>query len=340
MADRFLDLGPAERYEALAVAAERLGRPAHLLEKDVYVVRVLETLFASHIGPHLAFKGGTSLSKAYGAIRRFSEDVDVTYDIRRIVGHLMGKALDPRPPSKSQAKKWTKAVRERLPQWIDSHILPLLTHGLEADGLPVNVRREGDVAFVEYEPLVTGTGYVRPAVLLEFGARSMGEPVEQRKIGRDAAPAIPEVSFPSATPRVTRAERTFWEKATAIHVYCLKGDFRGGERYARHWSDLVALDDCGIAECALADRPLARDVATHKGHFFAENDAHGQAICYDEAVSGRLRLVPEGAPLRALRDDYRHMVGDGLLTEAPFDFDDLMDRCKGLEGRANGQGRT
>lgn len=75
MADQFLTLSKDDRREALAVAADRTGRPIHLLEKDVWVVWTLQTLFSSKLGEHLVFKGGTSLSKAYGVIKRFSEDV-------------------------------------------------------------------------------------------------------------------------------------------------------------------------------------------------------------------------------------------------------------------------
>ena len=78
MADAFLHLPVADRREALSVAADQSGRPAHLLEKDVWVVWALATLYGSALGEHLVFKGGTSLSKAYGVIRRFSEDVDLT----------------------------------------------------------------------------------------------------------------------------------------------------------------------------------------------------------------------------------------------------------------------
>ena len=98
MAELFLHLSEGDRKDALEVAASKLGRPAHLLEKDIWVVWALRTLFEAPIGEHLVFKGGTSLSKAYRAIRRFSEDVDVTYDIRAIAPDLVGEAEKPIPP--------------------------------------------------------------------------------------------------------------------------------------------------------------------------------------------------------------------------------------------------
>jgi hypothetical protein len=90
MADAFLRLSAKDRCDALGVAADRSGRPAHLLEKDVWAVWALAALYGSPLGEHLVFKGGTSLSKAYRVIRRFSEDVDLTYDIRVIAPDLVG----------------------------------------------------------------------------------------------------------------------------------------------------------------------------------------------------------------------------------------------------------
>lgn len=97
MAETFLALPPGDRREALEVAASVCGRPPHLLEKDVWVVWALETLFRSPLGEHLVFKGGTSLSKAYQAIRRFSEDIDLTYDIRAIAPDLVADSADALP---------------------------------------------------------------------------------------------------------------------------------------------------------------------------------------------------------------------------------------------------
>src|ERR1700734_66515 len=88
MADDYLTLPPEERREALGVAATQSGRPAYLLEKDVWVVWTLQGLFASTLGKHLVFKGGTSLSKGYDIIQRFSEDIDLTYDVRELIPEL------------------------------------------------------------------------------------------------------------------------------------------------------------------------------------------------------------------------------------------------------------
>lgn len=159
-----------------------------------------------------------------------------------------------------------------------------------------------------------------PAVLIEFGARSTGGPFELRPVRCDAAEYLPGVAFPAVTARAMRPERTFWEKATAIHVFCAQGEFRGGERFSRHWHDVTRLDASGFADVAVADRKRATAVARHKAMFFAEKDAHGAPIDYDKAVSGSLQLVPEGAALERLARDYQGMVEDGLLLEEAEPF--------------------
>ena len=109
MAERYLGLGPGDRREVLEFAASESGRPAYVLEKDMWVVWALQTLFDAPVGVPLVFKGGTSLSKAYGAIHRFSEDVDLTYDIRALIPDLVGDSPHPLPANRSQEKRWTRA---------------------------------------------------------------------------------------------------------------------------------------------------------------------------------------------------------------------------------------
>jgi hypothetical protein len=336
MSESFLGLGPDERAEALRVAADVSGRPAELLEKDVWVVWVLNVLFDSPFGDHLCFKGGTSLSKVFGVIERFSEDLDITYDIRSIAPELASGSGDALPTTMSQGKRWSELIAPRLAAWVRDTALPAVSRAIADAGADAVARAEGEKLFVRYTRVIEGAAeYVKPEIMVEFGARATGEPAHRHTIGCDAASHLPSLSFPTAAPRVLDAERTFWEKATAIHVFCLEGRLRG-ERYARHWYDLVRLDDCGIAERALADRALANAVALHKRWFFSAKDVRGERISYEAAVQGALRLVPDGPALASLEDDYKRMVDAGLFEEAdPPAFNVLMQRAEGLESRAN-----
>jgi|HubBroStandDraft_6_1064221.scaffolds.fasta_scaffold411794_2 hypothetical protein len=332
MAENYLTLSREDRLEALGVAATNSGRPIHLLEKDVWVVWALDALFSSELGKHLVFKGGTSLSKAYGVIGRFSEDIDVTYDVRELIPELVGAGA-PIPKTNSQAKKWRDAIDAKLAEWVREKALPVINNRVAATGVEVRVSAKGHKIYIDYDPLAKGKGYVAPRVTIEFGARSTGEPCEERPIVCDAAAQLPQLKFPTATPRAMLPKRTFWEKATAIHVYC-RGDTRDN-RYARHWHDLVRLDDAGYAQAAFDDPALATDVAEFKGKFFREKDRNGDPIDYAAAVSGELQLVPGDDAIKELEADYKKMADDGILLDDAEDFATLMERCADLARRAN-----
>ncbi len=331
----FHSLPAIDRREALRAAQETSGRRAFLLEKDVWVVQTLRALFEGPFGADIVFKGGTSLAKAYHAIRRFSEDIEVTYDIRAFASELVtasgGEVL---PSTRSQGKRWSRSIRSRLAEWVRNGALSAVGEGFSREWLQADVSASGERLLVRYESLLDDAGFVRPEVIVEFGARATGEPHERRFVRCDAAAHLPDIAFPTVRPTVMLAERTFWEKATAMHVFCWQ-QRRRGERLSRHWHDLVRLDDAGYAARALGDRGLALSVARHKAAFFREKDAAGAWIDYERAVSGELRLVPQGAARDALEQDYRRMVDDGMLLEDAELFGVLIERCADLEARAN-----
>ena len=328
-------LSPAQRRDALEVAERASVHKAYLLEKDIWVVAALNVLFDAPFAEHLIFKGGTSLSKVWQAIRRFSEDVDITYNIRAFAPDLVaGAGQEALPPTRSQQKRWTRAIRARLDEWVSHEALPVVKNGLANAGFTADVHADRDRLFVRYDPLFKETDFVRPEVKVEFGARSTGEPHTSRPVACDAAEFLPDLEFPETRPSTMLAERTFWEKATAIHVYC-RQQRRRGERLSRHWHDLARLDEAGIAQSALADRELALSVARHKAMFFSKNDARGQRIDYEAAVAGGLQLIPSGAAHAVLVDDYGRMQADGMLLDEGEPFDALMERCAAIEARAN-----
>ncbi len=331
----YQDLSADDRRDALEVAERTGSHKAHLLEKDIWVVATLGALFDAPFAGHLTFKGGTSLSKVWRVIHRFSEDIDITYDIRTFAPDLVSGAGDEAlPPTRSQERRWTRAIRARLAEWVRDRACPILEEELTRAGYVARVRAEAERLHIGYEPLFEETGLVRPEVMVEFGARSTGEPRTVLPIVCDAAAYLPDLAFPEARPIVMLAERTFWEKATAIHVFC-RQERRRGERLSRHWHDLARLDAAGIAATALSDRALALSVARHKAMFFVENDAHGSRIDYEAAVSGGLQLVPSGAAHSVLADDYARMLADGMLLDESEPFDALMERCAAIEARAN-----
>jgi hypothetical protein len=336
MHETYFSLTTADQAELLDTAAARSGLPAHLLEKDVWIVWTLACLFSSQLADKITLKGGTSLSKAYSVIDRFSEDIDLTYDIRHMLPDM---ATEPEgiPPTSSQAAKWTKAVRSRLPKWIQDSVVPVIQTALADNGIDAALATSGkdnDSLLVKYPPLRQGTGYVAPHIRLEFGARSTGEPCEVLPIACDLTPLIPEITFPQALPRVMKMERTFWEKATAIHVFCRQAK-RRGNRFARHWHDLLQLAATERIRNSLADKSWLEQVVRHKTMFFQEKDQAGEAIDYQECLNGHLCLVPDGAMQNALQDDYNCMIQDGILLVRTPQFTVVLEQCARLQTAIN-----
>lgn len=336
MPESWFALSREDQAEALEVASGRGGRPAHLLEKDLWVVWILSVIYESSHATKLTFKGGTSLSKVYKIIDRFSEDIDLTYDIRELVPDLLRDG-NPIPASPSQEKKITSAVRARLSYWIKEVINPLIEAALSAANLQAEltiIGKDQDKLLIRYPAVKAGTGYAAPTVLLEFGARSTGEPNAPHEVTCDIAPYVQDIAFPSAQPRVMFVERTFWEKATAVHVYCHQ-QRPTRVRYSRHWYDLAAIARTAYFGSAIRDRHLARSVAEHKSLFFSEKDEIGRRIDYFRAVNGFIKLIPEGASLTALAGDYAAMIEDGLLPVDQPQFTELLDQCRSIEEMVN-----
>lgn len=238
------------------------------------------------------------------------------------------------PGTASQAKKWTEVVADKLPQWVADEVAPLIKDALAKQGLEAMVKVEASNVEIHHEPAIEGYAYVRPRILVEFGGRSTGEPCDEHDIECDAAPHLADVGFPAARPRTMRAERTFWEKATAVHAFA-KGGRLPGDAIARHWLDLLHLDAVGVADHAATDGDLARQVADHKKLFFKVGTPNGP-VDYHAAVAGGLELVPPDASRRAaLDEDYARMIDARLPHgETAPTFAELMDAAPASRTRS------
>ena len=244
MAEAFLSLDARERADILRTVAARSGRAAIILEKDIWVCWVLQALF-SMPDPHpMAFKGGTSLSKVYRIIDRFSEDVDVTLDYR-----AFNDGFDPFADgaSRNRIRRFSERLKDRVANYIRDVVAPAL--GVAADGLAADGRHDiriGDdgetIRFTYPSAVEDPRGYVRSEVLLEFGGRNVIDPNEQHVIVPDMAALTRDLDYPAAAVTVLSPVRTFWEKATLVHVECHRRRLADHpKRLSRHWFDLTRL---------------------------------------------------------------------------------------------------
>ena len=244
MAEAFLSLDAGERADILRTVAARSGRSAIILEKDIWVCWVLDALFSMPEPHPMAFKGGTSLSKVYGIIDRFSEDVDVTLDYRAFNDGFDPFADD---ASRNQIRLFSERLKARVASYIRDVVAPALGAAAERlaahGGHEMHIDEDGETIRFAYPSAVEDPhGYVRSEVLLEFGGRNVIDPNEQRAIVPDIAALTPDLDYPTAVVTVLSPARTFWEKATLIHVECHRRRLANRpERLSRHWYDLTRL---------------------------------------------------------------------------------------------------
>ena len=336
MADSFLRLPRNDRAELLTGLSTRLGKAPIVLEKDVWVCWILAELFAMPSALPMAFKGGTSLSKVYDAIHRFSEDIDITLSYR-----ALDPSADPFAPKLSRSKlhrisdELRHRVAEHLRQAVVPHLQTALPSACAEPGAAVELLADNETVRVVYPSAMSegASGYIPDSIKIEFGGRNSTEPREQSPVVPYLAPELPELAFPRATPFVLSPQRTFWEKATLIHGECGRAAAQPTiERKSRHWYDLAMLADGTIGQKALGDRTLLADVVKHKKAFFNNATAN-----YDACTRGALCLIPEGQLLDVLRRDYSAMIEAGMFYKAPPSFKEILERLKRLQASINGQ---
>ena len=211
--ERVARFSARERSELFSESATQKGTTPAIVEKDFWVTWVLNRLFQQpDLARLLMFKGGTSLSKVYHLIERFSEDIDLVLDWRVLIGK------DPLAErSKTKQAQFNRALNEQAQQYIGGELLSLVEEAL--DGLCVcNVGGDDPHIININYPAAFSDDYLRPEVLLEIGPLASWLPFEERRISCFATDAFPDVfEQPECMVRVIKAERTFWEKATILH---------------------------------------------------------------------------------------------------------------------------
>jgi hypothetical protein len=342
--DPFLEL-PDERRRALCEEAHvRLSLAPVSIEKDFWVCWTLRELFGlPGWGPHLTFKGGTSLSKAWDLIARFSEDIDIVID-RDVLG-FGGIESPEAASSRKQRKVRLEALKAECQRRIHAEMLPalrarfrqILPTRLAWDLAPATADEDPDqqtLLFQYPSVMAVATGYVRPLVKIEMGARSDTEPAESPVIRPYLADAFPALLGPSDVQvRALAPERTFWEKAMLLHEETYRPAGRARKaRLARHYYDLWCLITKGVAARAVASPGLFERVATHREVFF-----NWSWMDYSSLQAGRLRLVPLEAQLPEWRHDYESMSREMFAGDVPA-FDEVLRVVGGFERDLNLRG--
>lgn len=343
--DRVARLPAGDRAALFGETGAGRGVADTIIEKDFWVCWCLKRIFGLPKGTTatLVFKGGTSLSKAFGAIRRFSEDIDLSFN-RAELGYTGDRDPEKEAISKKQAARLIDALVGDVTRHIAEKLVPALRAAIvEQLGEPVNDEWSLEIdasdtqtvnfhyptalPAAEYE----GMAYITPRVKLELGARGDPWPTEVKIIRPYAADDYSDFfEDPDTSVIVLSAQRTFWEKATALHAEAHRpAESPTPQYFSRHYYDLAMLLDTDEGKAAATDFDLLAQVAQHKATFFRSGWAS-----YDTAKTGSLRLMPDEARIKDLRADYRAMA-PMMFDENSPSFDNLLAKIAALQEAIN-----
>ena len=333
--DNFLLSKDLDKKVYFDVVANELDVTSQLIEKDFWVCWILKILFSlPESGNHLTFKGGTSLSKCYNVIKRFSEDVDVSIERTFLTSQ---ESIE---PDKKQGTKENQRRLDRLKQACQEKIADVIIPELKdkigaalSDMGKWEIKLDPDdsdkqTILFTYPSIIDNSmnHYIQPVVKIELGARSDHWPVEVMSVKPYVSNASGKVTIEGTKVRVLGAERTFWEKATILHAISYGSKLR--TRMSRHYYDVGEMVGSPIYGKAIQNSDLLIKVAEHKALFFKDSKAR-----YDLAKPGSLRLMPQDEHIVQLNEDYRQM--QEMFFEDPPSFESVLEKLKTAEEEIN-----
>ncbi|MFZ2656068.1 MAG: nucleotidyl transferase AbiEii/AbiGii toxin family protein [Victivallales bacterium] len=323
--DKVSLLPAGQRSELFKSTALRKGMVDAVVEKDFWVCWSLARLFAHpEISRIILFKGGTSLSKVFHLIERFSEDIDLILDWSLLTNE------DPKAKrSKTQQDTFNKGINESAQEYIRNKMLPEISKAVGPLCSAAISAEDPHIVNIRY-PAAFGDEYIKPYIQLEIGPLASWIPHGEYSITPYAAEIFPDVfENPDCKVRAIKAERTFWEKVTILHQEAFRPEDKiQPSGYSRHYYDTAMMSRSPVKEAAIADIELMRNVVEFKKQFYPRAWAN-----YDKAVTGTVRIVPPDYLMDTIRNDYsemRHMI----FGEYPV-FDEIMETLRGLEKEIN-----
>lgn len=328
----FLQLPDSEKIELINQMSEETKLPQVIIEKDIWVTAVLRALFGLSYAENLSFKGGTSLSKCFDLIERFSEDVDIA--INREFFGFSGDTFTIKQISKNLRKSTCKFTRNILQ--FD------LAKQMEADGVPANMFSitmnitpvttiDPEKIFVEYKSVFIASPYIKNTVVLEIGGRSMKEPLRKVDVQSFINKHFSQATFvePPFVINVVVPERTFLEKVCLLHEEFSKPDeLMRVERMSRHLYDLARMIDTPIAEKALANKELFESIVAHRRMFIAMKD-----FDYDTLQPVTINIIPPKSVIDKWEDDYKKM--QMMIYGELIPFSALIEKIMRLNEKIN-----
>jgi hypothetical protein len=332
----WLSLSDEDRLISIQQAAGKSGMSTKVIEKDWWVTLVLKAVFQSEFAPHLSFKGGTSLSKGWNLIDRFSEDIDLAIE-RSFLGFEEDLSKNAVKKLRRVACDFTSTVlKAALEKELANLGVPAGTITVTADPIRPDVPdTDPQTLRVTYRSLLDPVPYIADSIKLEVSARSLHEPAVERPIMSLLGQYMPGFSwsgepFPVAT---VEPKRTFLEKIFLLHEEFLRPvDRIVYERMSRHLYDLERMMDTEHADTALADRAYYDAIMEHRRHLI-----YKAGVDYDTHQPATLNFIPPEGILKAFEADYALMREQMIYDEHSKDFADIIARLNILLERIRPQ---
>lgn len=328
--DKFARLQQKDHRELFSRTAREIGIHEAIIEKDFWVCWTLDALFSSpRWCDKMIFKGGTSLSKAFHIINRFSEDIDLILDWRQL-GVTSDESWENR--SNTSQDKFCKDINKKAATYLAGEFVPSFSMELENKlGHSLPVRAEGEEVTIEY-PKAFPHHYLRPEIVLEIGPLAEWVPHGSFEITSYAAERFPDLFTKKSTRVVTiLAERTFWEKATILHKVASQNSIP--VRHSRHYYDLAQLAKSETKGIALSNLDLLHEVVAFKKRFYRSTKAQ-----YEKAFPGSFLLIPDARLIKELKDDYEKTKE--MIFGTPPTFESIMETLRALEREINSLRKT
>lgn len=332
--NKFLELSDSQRKSVYESVAHKVGLPAQVIEKDFWVTAILQAVFALPVAKHLVFKGGTSLSKGWKLIDRFSEDIDIAVD-PVILGVQEGDLT----------KKQIKKLRKASSLFVLEELTPMICKEVKHEGLHLFVtvdaqpNGEGDNTYPEPRQIYLhyksvfdkALMYLRPDVVLEVSARSLLEPTEPIQIKSILGENLPVMPLTDSIIYTAIPAKTFLEKVFLLHeLFSVPRHGMIAERKSRHLYDLYVMMNKDFARNAVTDDVLWESIRHHREIYTSVRD-----VDYTPDVRKRLQLIPRQDILDIWKADFEAMKESMIYGNKPS-FEELLEGMSELQRRFRG----
>ena len=327
---KYTSLSSEKQNILLAQMAMLTAFRPEIIEKDWWVTQVLKALFSLPYAEHLSFKGGTSLSKCWHLIDRFSEDVDIAVN-REFLGY--SGELSRTQISDKLRRAVCSFVREQMQFDLKE---AMLRQGIASGTFQIKVNitsvstTDPETIEVDYHSALSKTEYIRHCVRVEVSGRSMQKPVRIENVQSLIDKYLPEsvvAEKPFNIPNVVTPERTFLEKVFLLHEEFSKQDHVRVDRMSRHLYDISMMMESGIADNALNDKQLYHDIVEHRRKFI-----HLKDFDYETLSPAKISIIPPTSIFNLWEKDYEEMTRTMIYGHSPS-FQQLIKNIRELENQ-------